>query len=758
MAAVSVGDVIAIGKLIKDVTKVLSDSNGSRAEFAGVSADLESLEIALRQTEGVVFENPRRNRDMKKVVRSTSVLLDDFATMLGKYRPYLQPGGSGNWASDAIRQLRFSLRRPEEVKRFREQISCRLDSLHIIMSTANYSRILNMGSGTPDTGGDLNGAATTGAAVKDAQPQTSDTDSTPTQHRIERGKEGQGSNDQRMADLMNSVLGSILSGGTVRFTDALGVECSFLLSEINTWEDFEYFLVKRFPDKRHQHKIKLGEYALRRSGENEYIPSHVPFLEAFRSSSHVRMSMVFDGSFSGQCPKCSRDLRTEQPPRIQCSSCRISIDVLESDYQIIDPLTAAISDYGVTEDDANGDQLHNEFLIRLWDLDRLSSLDDNGILRFFGFSDHELSPDQQSCLPSEFVRITLCTPTWPRLPSQTRVFAHTQPLIQSLQTDDVIVTALGGDNGPVVQAVGILSRLSSIQLDIELRLKTLASAARTLPRQYGWRISRLRLFTWATIAHIERVVQWVVWLRERAEREAEAAERGLGAAQSALKNMSIITFVLLLWPLCQHNKKLLPLYSDRAPPPSLSDETRLQKIEVAVFKLAPPVIIMACDIKSMPKMLAVDYPATRGVYPEFAAMTEQLEVALRSTTEKTDWSEVEPNAKQAILEMDRSSERDKKVQTEAEKERKRRQNKTRYSGKRTGPYWGQIADQSYQDDSPFKEVTNLLVPQILGFADTIRELTKSHASMATKGLKNLEKAAARVSQNGRCYNSDSDSD
>jgi len=137
MAAVSVGDIIAIGKLVKDVTKALRDTQGSRAEFAAVCSDLENLQIGVRQTQGVVFSNSRRNRDLNKVVTSTSVLLEEFATMLGKYQPYLRAGGSGNWASDAFRQLQYSMRRPEEVKCFREQIGLRLNAVQMIMSTAN---------------------------------------------------------------------------------------------------------------------------------------------------------------------------------------------------------------------------------------------------------------------------------------------------------------------------------------------------------------------------------------------------------------------------------------------------------------------------------------------------------------------------------------------------------------------------------------------------------------------------------------------
>jgi len=124
----------------------------------------------------------------------------------------------------------------------------------------------------------------------------------------------------------------------------------------------------KFTDKRHQQKIKLGEYALRAVGETGYIPSSQLFCNAFRGGSHVQMSMVFAMAFSGSCPKCNRNLEAEQPrhiqwcvlmtiklPRIETltkcpgrccsSSCGILIHTLESSLETIDPLTSTTSDF-----------------------------------------------------------------------------------------------------------------------------------------------------------------------------------------------------------------------------------------------------------------------------------------------------------------------------------------------------------------------------------------------------------------------------
>jgi len=161
-------------------------------------------------------------------------------------------------------------------------------------------------------------------------------------------------------------------------------------------------------------------------------------------------------------------------------------------------------------------EAHEEFITRLCDIDRLPPLDDKSVLNAFGFSDTESSIHKHLCSLGEFTHITLCTPQWPCLPSPIRVFAHTQPIIQSLRSDEVIAHLMD-DNAPVLQAVSILSRLASLQADMELRLRVLVNAGKTIPNQYGWRVSRLRFFVWSLIVHFERVIAWLEWLNAMPE-------------------------------------------------------------------------------------------------------------------------------------------------------------------------------------------------------------------------------------------------
>ena len=269
--------------------------------------------------------------------------------------------------------------------------------------------------------------------------------------------------------------------------------------------------------------------------------------------------------------------------------------------------------------------MHEEFITRLCDIDRLPSLDDKSVLHAFGFSDTELSIDKNLCSPGEFTHITLCTPTWPCLPSPMRVFAHTQPVIQSLRSDEVITHILD-DDGPVVQAVTILSRLAGLQIEMELRLRIIVSAGRTILQQYSWRASRLRLFAWSMIVHFERLIAWLNWLNTTPEAELATldVDRELSDdARAASSHMSRLHIILLLWPLCQHHKQHLATSLKRPSLAFLADEALLQKAEFSVL-MAAPLTASMFGLKNIWNITAPQYPATKGLYPIFTKKSKSF--------------------------------------------------------------------------------------------------------------------------------------
>jgi hypothetical protein len=58
IATVSIGDAISIAKLIKDISKALGDSYGSRAEYAVLVTEMKSLDLVLKNTQNIVVESP----------------------------------------------------------------------------------------------------------------------------------------------------------------------------------------------------------------------------------------------------------------------------------------------------------------------------------------------------------------------------------------------------------------------------------------------------------------------------------------------------------------------------------------------------------------------------------------------------------------------------------------------------------------------------------------------------------------------------
>jgi hypothetical protein len=56
--------------------------------------------------------------------------------MLNRYKPFLQSGGSGKVVKDLPKIIQFSMKWPEEMKRFRSQIQTRISTINLILQAA----------------------------------------------------------------------------------------------------------------------------------------------------------------------------------------------------------------------------------------------------------------------------------------------------------------------------------------------------------------------------------------------------------------------------------------------------------------------------------------------------------------------------------------------------------------------------------------------------------------------------------------------
>ena len=104
----SVGDIISVCGLIKQLKDTLSDTKGSSADFQATARDLANLEAALRELhelaevcERVGGYQSLRQRALLEALECRKPI-SDFSESIQKYKRSLRHGGSGNSVKDTV--------------------------------------------------------------------------------------------------------------------------------------------------------------------------------------------------------------------------------------------------------------------------------------------------------------------------------------------------------------------------------------------------------------------------------------------------------------------------------------------------------------------------------------------------------------------------------------------------------------------------------------------------------------------------------
>ena len=140
----SVGDIISISLLVKDLVKALDDSRGSAAEYQEVVRELWSLDRVLLEVE-------QASRNSEKTIelyalwvtakRATDECRRTIECFLEKIKKYEKSLGSGHTSRQSIRgvpmKIRWRLMQSDELEKFRAAINAHCSSLSILLITAN---------------------------------------------------------------------------------------------------------------------------------------------------------------------------------------------------------------------------------------------------------------------------------------------------------------------------------------------------------------------------------------------------------------------------------------------------------------------------------------------------------------------------------------------------------------------------------------------------------------------------------------------
>ena len=139
----SVGDIIAVCLLIKDLVKTLDESRGASAEYQEVVRELWVLERALLEVE-MLSRACDNTLELNALCATARRAADDcrksIEVFLEKIRGYsasLRSGGSGNVLKDASKKVKWQISQKEDLTRFRAEINAHSTSINMLLMTAS---------------------------------------------------------------------------------------------------------------------------------------------------------------------------------------------------------------------------------------------------------------------------------------------------------------------------------------------------------------------------------------------------------------------------------------------------------------------------------------------------------------------------------------------------------------------------------------------------------------------------------------------
>lgn len=141
----SIGDIISVSLLIKDLVKCLDESRGSSAEYQAVIRELWSLDQALLEVE-LLLGSCKQSRELNGLRETANDCAEqcrkcivDFRDKAKRYHKALQGRGTGNLVRDTSAKLRWHISEKDDLAKFRAGITAHCSSLNILLATAGLS-------------------------------------------------------------------------------------------------------------------------------------------------------------------------------------------------------------------------------------------------------------------------------------------------------------------------------------------------------------------------------------------------------------------------------------------------------------------------------------------------------------------------------------------------------------------------------------------------------------------------------------------
>jgi hypothetical protein len=139
----SVGDVISISLIVKDLVKALDDSRGSAAEYQDVIRELWSLDRVLLEVEQL-SRNSEQTIELyalwvtaKRATDECRRSIENFLEKIKKYEKSLGGRTSGHTIRGVPMKIRWRLTQSDELEKFKAAINAHCSSLNMLLITVN---------------------------------------------------------------------------------------------------------------------------------------------------------------------------------------------------------------------------------------------------------------------------------------------------------------------------------------------------------------------------------------------------------------------------------------------------------------------------------------------------------------------------------------------------------------------------------------------------------------------------------------------
>ena len=129
----SVGDFIAVAKLIKDITICLKESGGAASDYRELVGELLDLQHVLNRIKNLEenAQNSESIKCLKVAALDCKFVLDDFQKKLEPYDKSLRQSRDNGWMKRSVKSVKWELTMKKDVDILRAYLQAHRSSLNM---------------------------------------------------------------------------------------------------------------------------------------------------------------------------------------------------------------------------------------------------------------------------------------------------------------------------------------------------------------------------------------------------------------------------------------------------------------------------------------------------------------------------------------------------------------------------------------------------------------------------------------------------